>query len=160
MLPWSLNQIQKLFQDEPERYLTFLEQFHDSESWLHRFFVAHQLGSLVTNFPERALALLEELSRDENDLVLEASAHSWSTALESDFNTVFNRVKTLREQGNYRERRTAALAPVEFYRDHDPTEAQKQQIESFWDQYDTDDRKGLRNLVESQILDRYVDDDN
>jgi ribosomal 50S subunit-associated protein YjgA (DUF615 family) len=69
-------------------------------------------------------------------------------------------IEELADQGDYAERRTAALAPVEYYRDEDPTPAERERIEAFWEAYQDDPRQGLRNLVRSQIQERYVHDDD
>jgi hypothetical protein len=156
ILPWCLDQIADLFRDNPERFRQFLKPYCDSDSWFYRFVAAYEIGEVYKHAPDWSLRKLEELSKDDNDLVLEACAHSWSVALRTDFDEVFERIKGLQREGNYRERRTAALAPVEYYRDGSPSPSRKERIESFWATYNEDERQGLSNLVESQIMDEIV----
>lgn len=159
LLPWAFNQIRTLFSGEPKRYLDFLESFHEHEHWIYRFFSAHQIGHCYGVDPQRVLGVLRRRSDDEHDMVLEAAAHGWSDALTVNFEEVFPVVRELAREGAYSERRTAALAPVEYYRDGDPTPGQVEAIESLWERYEDDSRSGLRNLVETQIMDRMVNDD-
>lgn len=159
ILPWAFKQINRLFKEDPETYLKLLQSWVDHDNWLYRFFVAHQLGSIYTYNTEKVLNYLKKLSNDENDLVLEGAAHSWSDALDSEFETVFGHLKDLRKNGSYQERRTAALGPVEYYRDSSPAADEMQQIENFWKTYKDDPKQGLSNLVRTQIMERYVNDE-
>ncbi len=159
LLPWAFNRIQRLFEGEPVRYLDFLKSYGERNRWFFRFFAAHQLGSVYPKRGDEVLELLQVLSEDENDLVLEAAAHSWSRLLEEDFDKVISELETLRQSGTYRERRTAALAPVEYYRDGAPGVVERRRMEEFWDRYKDDPKQGLVNLVETQIVQRIVTDD-
>lgn len=159
LLPWAFERIRTLYAGEPERYLDFLESYHDRENWIYRFFAAHELGQYYGEDPDRVVELLRKRSDDEHDMVLEGAAHGWSEALEVDFETVFPLIRDLARNGGYSERRTAALAPVEYYREGNPTAEESMAIESLWQQYEDDPRSGLRNLVETQIRDRLVKDD-
>ena len=160
LLPWAFDRIRSLFSEEPQRYLDFLETYQNRENWIYRFFAAHQAGGVFHENPDRVLRILRERSADEHDLVLEAAAHGWSDALSGDFRGVFPEIRRLARDGNYAERRTAALAPVEYYRDGGPTPEECRAIESHWEEYEDDPRSGLRNLVETQIRDRLVKDDD
>lgn len=159
LLPWAFERIRTLYSGEPERYLDFLESYHDRENWIYRFFAAHEVGQYYGEDSDRVIRLLRKRSADENDMVLEGAAHGWSDALGEDFENVFTVIRDLTQEGGYSERRTAALAPVEYYRDGDPTPDQSRAIESFWEDYKEDPRSGLRNLVEAQIRDRLVKND-
>jgi len=160
LLPWAFDRIGKLFQNDPDRYFQFLRSLRGSEEWVDRFFVGHQLGSLFAHRSEEVMNELRALSLDENDMVLEATAHGWSDALVVDFEKVFPILVELANHEKYTARRTAALAPVEYYRDEEPSPEQIRQIEAFWKEFEDDPRQGLRNLVRTQIRDRYVDDDS
>lgn len=154
VIPWAFKQLGQLF-DSSRTYLQFLETYVDSDNWFYRFFAAHELGTVFPVNKERVLSSLRELSRDENDMVREGAARSWSLILEVDFETGMEKLEQL-QAGNYESRHTAALGPVNFYRDDEINSNESSRIETFWEQYKNDPRKGLRNLVQSQILDPYV----
>lgn len=156
LLPWVLNQIGRLFQGEPSRYLKFLTAYSNRDEWFYRFVAAHQIGKVYRAHTTEVLNHLNNFSNDENDLVLEAAAHSWSTILAEDFDRAFRELEKLREDGSYSERRTAALAPVEYYRDGNPSSEEESKIESHWAAYESDPKQGLVNLVETQIIDKIV----
>lgn len=160
LLPWAFERIRTLFAGEPDRYLDFLASYHDRDNWIYRFYAAHEVGRYYDVAPRRVLEILRERSADDNDLVLEGAAHGWSDALALNFEEVFPEVRELAEEGGYVERRTAALAPVEYYRDGDATAEESMAVESLWQRYQEDPRSGLRNLVETQIRDRLVKDDD
>lgn len=157
LLPWAFDRIGELFRNDPERYYQFLRELRESEEWVDRFFVGHQIGSLFRYRPEDVLNQLKYLSKDKNEMVREAAAHGWSEALGQDFQEVFTTLEALASHEEYAARRTAALGPVEYYRDENPTPNQIQRIETFWKNFEDDPRSGLRNLVRTQIQERYVE---
>ncbi len=159
LLPWAFDQISALYRNESDRYFHFLQGLRESDEWVERFFVGHQVGSLFPHRPQEVLNVLQDLSCDENDMVREATAHGWSRALTKDFENVFRVIEKLANHEEYSARRTAALAPVEYYRDGNPRPEQVERIESFWESFEDDSRQGLRNLVRTQIQERYVEND-
>lgn len=151
---WVFGLIRSLYRDDPERYFRFLRNRARESHWFEPFFAAHEVGHVASEVGDEALDLLDELSGHENDLVREAAARSWSRVLEEDFERGFQRIRVLSRRSEYSCRRTAALAPVLFY-EQSATEEQRRRLRSFWEEFLDDPRSGLRNLVQSQILDRF-----
>jgi hypothetical protein len=153
VLLWSFQRIRQLFSGAPERYLQFILQQSRSNEWVKRFFAGHECHVVYRQAPKKVLDCLRRLSGDEKEIIREGAARSWSNLLERDFGSVFKSIQTLAESDQYECRYTAALAPVRYYDEH-ATDREQERIRSFWNEFEDDPRKGLANLVRSQILEK------
>lgn len=153
IIPWVFRRVRSLYSADERRYFQFLRTCLQEDDWFVVFFAAHELGSVYPGAGEAVLDDLESVSGHENDLVKEAAARSWSRILEANFDRGLARLESLAERPDYARRRTAALGPVLYYeRSADPD--QRKRLLSYWERFRDDPRQGLRNLVQSQILER------
>lgn len=159
IVPWVFKQIRNLFNNQNHRFFNFLVKLNeeDDRGWLPVFFVAHEIGFLINTKTSQVLELLQELSKHDNDMVRQGAAHSWSKLLEYDFERFFIVVEELSEAETYEERQTAALAPVRYFKENQLESDRQKRIIQFWKDYESDPRKGLQNLVQSQILEKITD---
>lgn len=151
IIPWAFRSIRKLYRNDAGGYLEFLRESASRDEWIFRFFAAHEIGTLHGQYPDETLELLRTLSKADTEIVREGCAKSWSRLLVEDFESTFDVLETLARDGTYAERYTAAIAPVEYYRESSDSE-HRSRISNFWERYEDDPKQGLWNLVRTQIL--------
>lgn len=155
IVPAVLIKIREMFMPDDVRYLQFLNNQSAKPAWINRFLAAHELMQVLDVDADIVLKLLKTLSADEFEIVREGAAVSWSGILEHDFDRYFSVIQNMVRSDDKNVRYTSALAPVRYY-DKGADAGQKSAIWAFWNLFESDKQKSLRNVVKQLIIDKHT----